>query len=592
MIRFSFRGAALGAALITLLAGAPAEAVGPQGDYGDAPEGAPAYPWIGIVGKFPTCFGGAYGFIRHQVQANAPLFLGPLVDYENDGNAGVCPPPPYQNDECHASVDDDAGIIVPTSYTLNAANQPIACTPGARTSLGPACGLGDWGVNLDFEIANTTNNSVYMNLVVDWNMDGQWGGTGACASGAFLEQILTDFVVPPNFGGRVSLLNPPPYRIGDRDGYVWLRVTLTDVPIGGNWDGNGRQASYVLGETEDYLVRVGNAYDQEGEFGDAPEGAPAYPLLGVIGNFPTCTSVGAAGSFIVHTSPTSQLRLGGSLDVEFDGNDGDCLWTAHNRDECHLAGGDAGFFGAAPQSISAGLLVACGGANGAPLGTPCSNGAWGTNGDLIVVNQTNAPGYLNVLVDWNQNGAWSGSALCPGLGLVPEWTAQNIGVPPGYTGLLSGLAPPPFRIGRAGFVWARFTLTDQPILIADWDGSGIANAGETEDYLLYVAETSATPEPDGGERGARMLESVTPNPFHASIRVSWSQPEAVEARVTVHDLQGRLVATLAAGTRSAGRHELEWDGRDSAGHPTGVGLYLIRVEAGGRVETTKIVRAR
>ena len=31
------------------------------GEWGDAPEGAPAYPALGIAGAFPTCFGGPSG---------------------------------------------------------------------------------------------------------------------------------------------------------------------------------------------------------------------------------------------------------------------------------------------------------------------------------------------------------------------------------------------------------------------------------------------------------------------------------------------------------------------------------------------------
>ncbi len=33
----------------------------------------------------------------------------------------------------------------------------------------------------------------------------------------------------------------------------------------------------------------------EGEFRDAPEGALAYPVTGVVGMFPTCKGVGPAG---------------------------------------------------------------------------------------------------------------------------------------------------------------------------------------------------------------------------------------------------------------------------------------------------------
>jgi hypothetical protein len=54
------------------------------------------------------------------------------------------------------------------------------------------------------------------------------------------------------------------------------------------------------------------------------------------------------------------------------------------------------------------------------------------------------------------------------------------------------LAALPIQVGPAGgYVWARFTLTEQPVQLP-WDGSGIFSDGETEDYLLYIAPISAT----------------------------------------------------------------------------------------------------
>ncbi len=59
-------------------------------------------------------------------------------------------------------------------------------------------------------------------------------------------------------------------------------------------------------------------------------------------------------------------------------------------------------------------------------------------------------------------------------------------IPAGYVGPLSGLNPPPFLIGpNDGFVWSRFSITEQPVN-AGWDGSGSFAWGETEDYLLLV----------------------------------------------------------------------------------------------------------
>ena len=65
-------------------------------EFGDAPEGQIAYHDTGIGGMFPTCVGGPTGCMQHARIPMGPLnntFFGPDLDYEQDGNGGLCPPP-------------------------------------------------------------------------------------------------------------------------------------------------------------------------------------------------------------------------------------------------------------------------------------------------------------------------------------------------------------------------------------------------------------------------------------------------------------------------------------------------------------------
>ncbi|MBK9471879.1 MAG: T9SS type A sorting domain-containing protein [bacterium] len=67
---------------------------------------------------------------------------------------------------------------------------------------------------------------------------------------------------------------------------------------------------------------------------------------------------------------------------------------------------------------------------------------------------------------------------------------------------------------------------------------------------------------------------------------------SLSVRIRVYDASGRLVRSLAEGTTFAGRHRLDWDGRDDAGRRAAAGLYLIRVESGSRAATRKVVLTR
>jgi len=57
------------------------------------------------------------------------------------------------------------------------------------------------------------------------------------------------------------------------------------------------------------------------------------------------------------------------------------------------------------------------------------------------------------------------------------------------------------------------------------------------------------------------------------------------------DVQGRVVATLAEGDQSAGRHDCAWDA-SARGAAVGAGLYFVRLETpqGRRVRRVVLLR--
>jgi len=93
------------------------------------------------------------------------------------------------------------------------------------------------------------------------------------------------------------------------------------------------------------------------------------------------------------------------------------------------------------------------------------------------------------------------------------------------------------------------------------------------------------------EGGSATLSLGMPraNPFRDRLQVPATFPGG-EARVTVWDLQGRLVRVLMEASVPAGVRELEWDGRDGVGRPVPPGMYFLRIEAGGASAGQKVVR--
>ena len=84
------------------------------------------------------------------------------------------------------------------------------------------------------------------------------------------------------------------------------------------------------------------------------------------------------------------------------------------------------------------------------------------------------------------------------------------------------------------------------------------------------------------------LKQNYPNPFNPQTRIVFALPEASSVRLTVYDVLGREVATLASGRRAAGTYTVTWDGRTATGTPAPSGVYLYRIEAGAFVQTRRM----
>lgn len=92
---------------------------------------------------------------------------------------------------------------------------------------------------------------------------------------------------------------------------------------------------------------------------------------------------------------------------------------------------------------------------------------------------------------------------------------------------------------------------------------------------------------------ALALRAPQPNPARGSVSLSFDLPAAGRVALSVHDVGGRLVRTIAAGERLAsGRHERSWDGRDDGGRAVAPGVYLVRLQAGEGVLTRRVVTVR
>jgi hypothetical protein len=125
------------------------------------------------------------------------------------------------------------------------------------------------------------------------------------------------------------------------------------------------------------------------------------------------------------------------------------------------------------------------------------------------------------------------------------------------------------------------------------DGEG--HRGPWSDRTAYqpgITAVSLLPSPPARDG----FLSVAPNPFNPAVTIRYRLEPGGRGsfRVTVFDMTGRLVATLAEGAEdgAAEVRTARWDGLDRAGRAVASGVYLLRLETVRGVAARKLTLLR
>ncbi len=112
-------------------------------------------------------------------------------------------------------------------------------------------------------------------------------------------------------------------------------------------------------------------------------------------------------------------------------------------------------------------------------------------------------------------------------------------------------------------------------------------ADRQADAYTAVVEESAdwTPAHHG-------LTQNAPNPFNGETAIRFALPVAGDALLSVYNLTGQRVATLASGWMEAGDHLMHWDGRSERGEMLATGLYIYRLQTRAGTTSKKMLILR
>ena len=132
------------------------------------------------------------------------------------------------------------------------------------------------------------------------------------------------------------------------------------------------------------------------------------------------------------------------------------------------------------------------------------------------------------------------------------------------------------RVQHRGQIWYRF-LEVSDLNMQYWQGN-------TQDAYYTIVLEGANVGVAMGDSPTFGLGQNVPNPVHSRTTIPFALERASQVNITVFDIAGRAVATVANRRCEAGYQRVDWDAR---GVPPGV--YVYRIQAGESVARRKML---
>lgn len=240
------------------------------------------------------------------------------------------------------------------------------------------------------------------------------------------------------------------------------------------------------------------------DLGDAPDSTntmgpamTAYPLggpPGVVAHYPTVFMAGSPPHGPVHWNPRARAFLGPNVTFEDEADIGPDQDLINNI----LPLADMPNRDMADDAVGIPLML-----------NSCQPTTFNYTVNIVV--PALAPLYVNVWFDWNRDGDFDDTLMCPDGAAAPEWAVQNHllpALPLGLNSLMTPVFTPWHPVNGANNpIWMRITLAEQQAPVAvgfGYGGAGPAGGylhGETEDYYfapIIVIPPVITQQPVGG----------------------------------------------------------------------------------------------
>jgi hypothetical protein len=102
--------------------------------------------------------------------------------------------------------------------------------------------------------------------------------------------------------------------------------------------------------------------------------------------------------------------------------------------------------------------------------------------------------------------------------------------------------------------------------------------------LIEVGNSATSPQINDLEK-----VKIFPNPFNPTTSIEFSLPHSSKVELAIYNLKGQVVKTLVNRNLAAGKHIVNWNGKDSAGDSVSSGVYFYKLQTDSREVMKKMI---
>ena len=129
------------------------------------------------------------------------------------------------------------------------------------------------------------------------------------------------------------------------------------------------------------------------------------------------------------------------------------------------------------------------------------------------------------------------------------------------------------------------TDSSQAVPMRGWAIDDIRIVGETSTSAEGILTDAQVPE-------KYYLSRNYPNPFNPKTSIEYELPSNSKVRIDIYNLLGQRIMTLVNAFKSAGVHEVAWDGLDANGVSQPSGVYMYTMTTNEYIQTNKMILLR